>query len=623
MDLIGRLSHAVCSAARVIILAAAALLPVVTPASAVEVRHGLSLFDSLKYGPDFEHFDYVNPDAPKGGTLRISAIGTFDSLNPFIIKGRAGALSSMIYDTLLEPSQDEPSTYYGLLAESVSHADDFSWATFVLRKEARWHDGEPVTPEDVVFSLEALKEGHPQYAYYYQNIVKAEKTGEHEVTFTYDQAGNRELPLITGQLPVLPKHYWEGTDDQGRKRDFFSTTLVPPLGSGPYRITAVNPGSTITIERVEDYWGRDLPVNVGRHNFDRIRAEYFRDSTIALEAFKSDRFDVRFETSAKDWATAYNFPAVRDGRVILDVIKTENPEPMQAFVFNTRRAKFSDRRVRLAFNYAFDFEWANQNLFYGQYTRLDSYFAGSELAATGLPEGLELEILEPLRGEVPDEVFTTVYKNPVGGNPAAVRRNLRTASQLLKEAGWEVRDNRLVNIETNEPMRVEFLLVQPTFERVVLPYRRNLERLGIEVSVRTVDVSQYQNRVDQFDFDIVVNSWPQSLSPGNEQRDFWSSAAADRPGSRNLAGIADPAIDKLIDRVIYAKSREELVAATRALDRVLLWHHFVVPQWYADGTRVARWNRFGLPDEPPPYGLGFPDTWWYAPEAARAAGTGN
>src|SRR5690606_161927 len=427
----------------------------------------------------------------------------------------------MIYDTLLEPSQDEPSTYYGLLAESVSHADDFSWATFVLRKEARRHDGEPVTPEDVVFSLEALKEGHPQYAYYYQNIVKAEKTGEHEVTFTYDQAGNRELPLITGQLPVLPKHYWEGTDDQGRKRDFFSTTLVPPLGSGPYRITAVNPGSTITIERVEDYWGRDLPVNVGRHNFDRIRAEYFRDSTIALEAFKSDRFDVRFETSAKDWATAYNFPAVRDGRVILDVIKTENPEPMQAFVFNTRRAKFSDRRVRLAFNYAFDFEWANQNRFYGQYTRLDSYFAGSELAATGLPEGLELEILEPLRGEVPDEVFTTVYKNPVGGNPAAVRRNLRTASQPLKEAGWEVRDNRLVNIETNEPMRVEFLLVQPTFERVVLPYRRNLERLGIEVSVRTVDVSQYQNRVDQFDFDIVVNSWPQSLSPGNEQRDFW------------------------------------------------------------------------------------------------------
>lgn len=580
-------------------------------------HHGLSLFGKLKYAPGFSRFDYVEPGAPKGGTARLYTVGTFDSLNPFTFKGRPAGLVGLIYDTLMTASLDEPSSEYGLLAEAVSYPEDYSSVTYRLNAKARWHDGVPVSVDDVIFSLQELKQSHPFYAAYYKNIVKAEKSGEREVTFTFDQAGNRELPQITGQLPVLPKHWWSARGADGKPRQVGESSLEVPLGSGPYRVGEVKPGRSISLIRVDDYWGSDLPVNVGQNNFGEIRLEYFRDDTIALEAFKGDQYDWRLEPSAKNWATAYDFPAVKSGRVVLEKFRLENVQPMQAFAFNIRRDKFQDPRVRRAFNLAFDFEWANKNLFYGEYVRTGSFFANSELAARGLPGPKELEILEPIRDKVPPEVFTEEYKNPVNSSPQMQRANLRQARNLLREAGFEVKDGVLVNGETGAPMQVEFLLVSPTFERIVLPYVQNLERLGIQASVRTVDASQYQRRLDIFDFDIVVASWAQSLSPGNEQRDFWGSAAADRSGSRNLVGIKDEAIDHLIDRIIFAKDRDELVAACRALDRVLLWNHYVVPQWYVPYERTARWDRFGRPDTIPAYSTGFPAIWWW--DGAKAA----
>ena len=581
-------------------------------------HHGLSLFGSVKYEPGFAHFDYVDPEAPKGGVARLYTIGTFDSLNPYTFKGRAAGLVTLIYDTLMTPSLDEPSSEYGLLAEAATYPEDYSSVTYRLNAEARWHDGKPVSVEDVIFSLEELKKSHPFYAAYYKNIVKAEKTGEREVTFTFDQTGNRELPQITGQLPVLPKHWWTATDAGGKARDVSESTLEKPLGSGPYRVGDVKPGRSISVVRVDDYWGKDLPVNLGQNNFDELRLEYFRDDTIALEAFKGDQYDWRPEPSAKNWATAYDVSAVNSGRVVLDKFHLENVEPMQAFAFNIRREKFQDPRIRRAFNLAFDFEWANKTLFYGQYTRTDSYFANSELAATGLPSPEELALLEPIKDKVPPEVFTEEYQNPVNGMPQEQRVNLREARDLLQEAGWEVKGGVLVNSETGVPMTLEFLLVSPTFERIVLPYVQSLGRLGIKARVRTVDPSQYQNRLDGFDFDIVVASWSQSLSPGNEQRDFWGSAAADSSGSRNLVGIKNEAVDYLIDKIIFAKDRDELVAATRALDRVLLWNHYVVPQWHVPYERIARWDRFGRPDALPDHSIGFPNIWWWDRSKAAA-----
>jgi microcin C transport system substrate-binding protein len=580
-------------------------------------RHGLSLFGELKYPPGFKRFDYVNPNAPKGGLLRQWARGTFDSFNPFILRGTAAAGSSSIYDTLLARSFDEASSEYGLLAEAVSYPKNFSSVTYRLRANARWHDGKPVTVADVIYSLKVLKAAHPRYRYYYADVIKAEKTGPREVTFRFKTTGNRELPQITGQLPILPKHYWEGVDEDGKKRDFTVTTLVPPLGSGPYRIKSFKTGRSVTLERVEDYWGKDLPVNVGRYNFDRIRIDYYRDNTIALEAFKGDLLDLRFESSAKNWATAYNFKGVRDGKVKRKVFRDKNAAGMQAFVLNTRRKKFADRRVRQAFNLAFDFEWSNKNLFFGQYSRSYSFFANSELAATGLPTGQELEILKPLKGQVPDRVFTTPYKNPVNGDRRNVRANLRKARKLLIQAGWISKDGTLKHDKTGEVMEVEFLLISPLFERIVLPYSRALARLGVKSTVRTIDTSQYRNRLDDFDFDIIVGNWGQSLSPGNEQRNYWGSVSFARKGSRNYIGINDKAIDILIDRIILAKDRAELVAATRALDRVLLAHHFVVPQWYFAGARTAWWDRLGKPDNLPDYSTGFPDIWWF--DKAKAA----
>jgi len=600
--------------------------PLSRPAAAEERvwRHGLSLFGTPQYPEGFKHFGYVNPSAPKGGTVRQIALGTFDNFN-LVVAGVKGSIAfgiDLILDTLMASSQDEVATGYGLLAEAVTYPADFSSVTYRLRAEAKWHDGKPVTPEDVIFSFEAFKKNSPQLSAYYRHVSKAEQTGAREVTFTFDSAGNRELPQIVGEINVLPKHWWEGSDKAGKARDVTATTLEPPLGCGAYRIKDFVPGRSIVYERVKDYWGKDLNVNVGRDNFDEVRFDYFRDSTVAIEAFKADVVDWRTENSAKNWATAYDFPAVADKRVIKEEFPIRSIGVMQAFVLNTRRDKFKDARLRRAFNFAFDFEETNKQMFFGQYKRIASYFEGLELASSGLPEGQELAILETVRDKVPPEVFTTAYTNPVGGNPENVRANLREAIRLLKEAGYEVRDRKLVEVATGRPLSVELLIDQPDFERIMLFYKPSLERLGIEVTVRRVDDAQYENRLRNWDFDIITMSWGESLSPGNEQRGRWGSQAADQQGSQNYIGIKNPAIDALIDRVVFAKDRDELVAATKALDRVLLWNHYVVPQWTYGKQRTARWDRFGRPEVLPKYGAAaFPTVWWW--DAERAAKIGQ
>ena len=585
-------------------------------------KHGLSLFGELKYPEGFKNFEYVNPAAPQGGSVRQIAFGTFDNFNTVIagVKGNLALGTELTNETLTTPALDEVSTEYGLLAEAVSHPDDFSSVTYRLRANARWHDGKPVTPDDVIFSFKAFKENSPQLGAYYRHVVKAEKTGEREVTFTFDGPGNRELPQIVGQLPVLPKHWWEGADASGKKRDVTATTLEPPLGSGPYQLKEFQPGRSIVYEKADNYWGKDVNVIIGTRNFQQLRYEYFRDSTVALEAFKGDQVDWRTENSAKNWATAYDFPAVRDKKVVLEEFPVRNFGIMQAFAFNIRRDKFKDARVRRAFNFAFDFEEMNRTIFFSQYKRIISYFEGTELASSGLPEGQELEILQTVKDNVPADLFSKPYTNPVGGNPQAVRDNFRQALALFREAGFEIRDTKLVNAKTGEPLSVEFLVDDPATERFVLFYKPSLERIGIAVNARTVDSAQYENRLRQWDYDIIVASWGESLSPGNEQRGFWGSAAADQPGSRNYIGIKNPAIDTLIDRVIFTKDRAELVAATKALDRVLLWNFYVVPQWTYGKVRTARWDRFGRPENMPKYGLAaFPAVWWWdADKAAKA-----
>jgi microcin C transport system substrate-binding protein len=623
--------------------------PFSRPARAEEQtwRHGTSLFGDVRYPVDFKHFEYANPAAPKGGTVRLGTFGTFDNFNPVVagLKGNIAGGVGLIFETLMTPALDEVASEYGLIAEAVSYPSDFSSATYRLRREPRWHDGVPITPEDVIFSFEVFKTNSPRESAYYRHVIKAEKTGEREVTFRFDGPGNRELPQIVGQLQVVPRHWWEGTDPSGKKRDVTATTLEPPLGSGAYRIKEFVAGRSIVFERVKDAWGAGLNVNIGQHNFDEMRYEYFRDATVALEAFKADQFDWRRENSAKNWATAYDFPAVKDKRVVLEEFPIRSVGILQAFVLNTRRDKFKDPRVRRAFNFAYDFEEMNKQIFYGQYRRIASYFDGTELAwnwkpdpdelasgnfvaasaPTQLPSGLEREILETVRDKIPPEVFTTAYSNPVGGTPDAVRANLREALRLLKEAGYEPRNTKLVDTRTGEPFNVEILLnaEDQAYERIGLFYKSSyLERLGINVSLRSVDLAQYENRIRQFDYDVIFTLWAQSLSPGNEQRDFWGSAAADTPGSQNYVGIKNPAVDALIDRIIFAKRREELVATTRALDRVLLWNHYVVPLYYLWKDRAARWDRFGKPDLLPRYGLsGFPTVWWW--DAERAAKVGS
>jgi microcin C transport system substrate-binding protein len=579
-------------------------------ATAADARlHALSLVDKVKFGPDFRHFDWVNPEAPKGGVVRLWANGTFDNLNSFSIRGNPAVGSNLIYDTLMVGSADEPSTEYCLVCEWVSHPADFSTVTFGLRKEAKFHDGQPITAEDVIFSMEALKKANPRLGGYYSNVQKIEKTGEREVTFTFDAKGNRELPQIVGQLSILPKHFWTANGANGQPRDLAGTSLEVPLGSGPYKIKTVDPGRAISYERVADWWAKDLPVSKGFWNFGELRYTYFRDRVPAFEAFKSGQLDFWRESSAKFWATAYDFDAVKQGNVKQDKIALKTVAPMQGFFFNTRRKQFQDPRVRRAFNYAFDFEFANKNLFFDQYVRVDSYFGNSELQATGLPKDRELKILKEVEKDVPPEVFTTEWKNPANPNPEDARKNLSEAAKLFAAAGYIAKGGVLTNAK-GEQLTAEFLIQQPDFERVLLPLKANLEKLGVKATIRNVDSSQYQSRERTFDFDIVVHTVAQSVSPGNEQRDFWGSDYADKQGSMNLSGIKNPAVDKLIDRIVFAKDRDELVNATKALDRVLLWNHYVVPQWHSPSDWIATWNMFGRPAKLPSQATSFQQIWW-------------
>jgi microcin C transport system substrate-binding protein len=577
----------------------------------VHKAHAIAMHGEPKYGPDFPHFDYVNPDAPKGGTIRLGANGTFDSFNPYIIRGNSAAGVTFLYETLMTSSADEAFTEYGLLAESVEWPEDRSWVVFRLRPEARWHDGTPVTADDVIFSLDVLRsKGHPFFRFYYQNFETVTKLDERSLRIDFSEGENRELPLIAGQIPVLPKHYWED-------KEFDRTTLEPPLGSGPYKISRFEPGRYVEYERVDNYWGKDLPVNKGLYNFDRIHYRYYLDETVVRQALKGGDLDFRVENQAKAWAVDYEVAAVERGLLVKREFENDRNAGMQSFAMNIRRDQFKDPRMRRALAYAFDFEWTNRNLFFGQYRRTESYFANSELAATGLPSGEELEILERYRGRIPEEVFTTPYFAPRSNGSGWPRDNLAEAFELLAEAGWVVRDMELVNAETGVQLRFEILIVSPSFERIVLPYARNLERLGIDVRVRLVDQSQYINRLRDFDFDMIVGSWGQSDSPGNEQRDFWGSQSANLPSSRNLIGIADPVIDELIELLIAAPTRESLIARTRALDRVLLWHHFVVPNWHSSVDRILYWNKFSQPEVIPKSGTQVL-TWWWDEEKASA-----
>ncbi|MEN8129467.1 MAG: extracellular solute-binding protein [Pseudomonadota bacterium] len=594
---------------------AAALLLIVHCGTALSettiIGHALAMHGEPKYDPGFKHFDYVEPRALKGGEVLLAEIGTFDNLNPFILKGMAAAGLSGLFDTLTFHSDDEAFSEYGLLAETIEIPEDRSWVAYTLRAQARFQDGSPVTVEDVIFTLNALKtKGHPFYRAYYADVIKAEKVGERKVKFSFSGGHNRELPLIVGQLPVLSKAYWQN-------RDFAKTTLQAPLGSGPYKVTSIDPGRSITYRRDPNYWATDLPVNVGRNNFDVIRYDYYRDSTVALEAFKAGEYDFRQENVAKNWATAYDNPALKQGLIKKENIRHQQPTGMQGFVFNTRQAIFKDRRVRQAIGYAFDFEWTNKNLFYGAYTRTKSYYSNSELASKDQPSAAELGILKPYRDRIPEEVFTKVYQPPATDGSGNLRANLRQALRLLKQAGWQIKEGRLVHRETGKPLRFELLLVSPSFERVALPFKRNLKRIGIGMSVRTVDSAQYERRVEDFDFDMVVITLGQSLSPGNEQRDFWNSSKADVPGSRNLAGIKAPVVDELVERLIAAPDRQGLITLTKALDRVLLWNHYVIPHWHLRQFRVAYWDKFARPEKSPKYALGF-NNWWIDPDKQAA-----
>lgn len=596
----------------------AALWSAVASAQNATPQHALVQFGAPKYGPDFTRFDYVNPEAPKGGRLRQLATGTFDTLNPFILKGTPARGIGLVFETLLTGSADEidSSAEYGLIAETIEVPDDFSWVIFNLRRDGRWHDGKPITADDVVFSFETLTtKGHPFYRQYYANVATAEKLSDYRVKFTFSGPPNRELPNIVGQLSVLPKHYYEAIE-------FTETSLEAPIGSGPYRVSTFEPGRFIQYERVTDYWGADLPVNVGRYNFDTVRYDYYRDATVAREAFKSYEFDTYPEFSAGNWATGYDFPAARNGLVIKEEIPDLTSPGMQAFIFNTRREIFADRAVRHAVGLAFDFEWSNKALFFGQYKRTSSYFENMELAAQGLPEGAELDYLLPHKDSLPEELFTkpfSVAKTDGSGNP---RRELRSAARLLKSAGWQVRDGVLTHAESDRAMKFEVLLIQPSLEKVVLPFIGNLKKLGIDASVRTVDTAQYQSRTDTFDFDMVIGTFRQSFSPGNEQRDFWGSDAADLNGGRNLIGIKDPIVDALIEKIIGAPDRPSLVAATHALDRVLLWGHYVIPQYYAPTDRLAYWDKFGQPKTKPKFGVDL-FSWWIDPDKLAVVETGR
>lgn len=601
------------------------MVAAIQPLAAQEWRVTSSLVDPNAERAPFERYSYVNPDAPKGGTLNSVTSGTFDSFNPFIVRGTAAAglveTGGILYDTLMQQSLEEPGTSHGLIADAFKYPEDYSSATYRLDERARWHDGQPITAEDVIWSFEVLKKNSPFYNRYYANVIEAVALNDREIEFRFDQKGNRELPHIIGDLAVLPKHWWTGKDARGNDRDITQPTLEPPLGSGPYKIGAFRPGSEITWTRVEDYWGASLPVNIGRNNVNNRKIVYIQDDNAAWQAFtKGGIEDVRREASSRRWSTGYNFPAVEAGDVVQKKFPATGTQAMQGFALNLRRPQFQDRDVRHALTLAYDFENQNRTAFFGLNTRTKSYFLGSELASSGVPQGAELAILEEFRDKLPPELFTEEFKLPVYDNPQSERTYLREAVQLMRKAGWEIRDGRMVNAKSGEQMRVEVLGRSPTDEVIAGPFVQNLKKIGIDASLRIVDPSQYVNRVRAFDFDVVTDILPQSSSPGNEQRDYWSSQAADTPGSRNTMGIKDPVVDALVDKVIFSKDRDDLVAATNALDRVLLWNYYIVPQYHRTDVWLAYWNKFGIPEKQPEYVGADIDSWWIDQEKEQALG---
>ncbi len=578
---------------------------------AVHKSHAITLYgEPPKYAADFKHFDYVNPNAPVGGTFRVAPVqeASFDSFHPYIAKGDAVETGSI--EPLMVASADEPFTNYGLIAQTVEWPDDRSWVIFNLNPKARWHDGEPITADDVVWTFNTLVEkGSPQYRFYYASVNSVERLGRLRVRFNFSETNNRELPLIVGQLPVLPKHYWEG-------RDFSKTTLEPPLGSGPYRIKEFEAGRFVLQERVADYWAKDHPVRVGQNNFAHIRTDFFRDVTAIRLALKSGRLDFRHENQAKAWALDYDVDVVKDGLLIMERVAHQAPQGMQGTVLNTRRAVFADPLVREAVGLAFDFEWTNRNLFFGQYTRSNSYFSNSLLAATGLPEGRELEILQRYRGQIPERIFNQPITIPTTDGSGWARDNLRQAFKLLAKAGWKVKDQKLVN-SSGQQFEFEILLVSKGFERIMLPWVRNLRRLGMRVNIRLVDAAQFINRIRSFDFDAIISGFGQSENPGNEQRNYWTSSAAKSEGSRNLAGVNSPVIDEIVEKLIQAPDRETLTAYAKVLDRLLLFGFYVVPNWHLSADRIIYWDKFDRPDVPLKDGVMI-SRWWFDADKAAA-----
>jgi len=578
--------------------------------------HGLSLAGPLKYNSNFKHLEYANPDAPKGGTLRLSAIGGFDNLNPYISRGNSASGLSLTFQTLMTQPNDDPSTEYGLVAETVEVAEDLSFAIFNMHPEARFHDGTPITAEDLIFSLKMVKEkGRPLFRYYYANVADAVALSPHRIRFNFSGPPNRELPQIVGQLlPILSKKHFEN-------RKFDETTLDPFLGSGPYKVKEFEANRYIVYERVKDYWGKDLPINKGRYNFDEIRYDFYRDTAVLLEAFKAGEYDFRSENSAKNWATGYKFPALNNGLVIKEEIPSKKPAGQQGFAYNLRKEKFRDPALREALNYAFDFEWLNKNIFYDQYIRTNSFYFNSVMAATGEPGPEELKILEPYRDQLPPRVFGPAFANPVTDGSGRNRKSLRQAKTILKEAGWNVKDGKLIDPKSGKPLEIEFLMYDQNSLRIVGPFIKSLEKLGVTSTTRVVDTAQYTERVRNYDFDIITSTFWQSISPGNEQREFWGSAAGKRPGSRNVMGIDNPVIDALIENLVAAPDYESLKHASRALDRVLSWNFYIIPQFTAAYDRIAYWNKFGKTDINPSEG---PDitAWWIDPAKEKALDEG-
>lgn len=582
--------------------------------TSIEVKpaHGIAMHGDIKYPKDFTHLDFVNPDAPKGGTLQQHVIGTFDSLNPFIVKGTPASgmsfiRSSLVYESLMQNAWDEPFSIYGVIAETIELPEDRTWVAFNLRPEAKWHDGKPITAEDVKWTFETLREkGTPFFKAYWGDVTNVIIENERRIKFEFANGDNAELPLIIAEMTILPKHYWEG-------KEFDKSSLEKPLGSGPYKVGKVDAGRSIEYVRADEWWGKDLPFWKGQYNFDRLVYDYYRDSNIALEAFFAGEYDVREENTAKLWATAYDAPPVLDGRINKEIIDNGRPAGMQAFIMNTRRAVFKDMAVRKALAYAFDFEWSNKQFAYGTYIRTNSYFENSELASSGLPSDAELEILNKYKGKIPDEVFTATYKAPVTDGSGNMRKNLRTAQTMLDEAGWKLGAD---GIRSKDGVKLSFEILDsnPVFERWVLPFTQNLKRIGVEANFRVVDSAQYQNRMNEYDFDMTTGSFGQSSSPGNEQRDFWGSEKADIPGSRNYIGIKDPVIDEMIESIIVAPSRNELVTRVRAMDRVLLHNYYVIPMWHYPKWRMAYWNKIARPENLSPISPAIANTWWANPD---------